>query len=659
MCGVAGAFGPPGREKQLDDVRAMTAALLHRGPDGGDVWHKSEAGVTFGHRRLAIIDLTPTGAQPMHSACGRYTITFNGEIYNHAAMRAELNAAGKAPVWRGGSDTETLLAAIAAYGVEAALAKSVGMFAWGLWDHETQTLTLARDRFGEKPLYFGLIRTGRAPCLVFGSELKALQAHPDFANRIDVASVAAFLRHSYVPAPHSIFQDVRKLTAGSFVRIDREGLDRGTFQEKPYWRYMDVVKAGLAAPFASAAEGEAAIEAALSDAIGLQLVADVPVGAFLSGGIDSSTIVALAQRQSRRTLKTFTVGFTEFGYNEAPFAAAVAKHFATDHTEVTLSAADALAVIPLLSWMYDEPFGDSSQIPTYLISKVAREAVTVALSGDAGDELFGGYTRYFIAPPFWRQIKPLPSGMRHMAGRTMSLLSVSAWDKLAQISGADRRITNLGDKAHRLANRLETVHSIDDLFKSMLLQWSAGNAPTLTPDRDHQSQIDDASWAAALSNPEQRMMLVDALTYLPDDILVKVDRAAMAVSLETRVPFLDHRIAELAWRIPIAHNIHGGSGKHILRNILGRHAPRSLFERAKAGFGVPIGAWLLGPLRDWAEDLLSEASLRDHGLLNVQAVRKLWSEHVRGSRDWTPRLWNILMLQAWLANHNRIATARG
>lgn len=635
----------------------MTSALLHRGPDDGDIWHDGAAGVTFGHRRLAIIDLTPSGAQPMHSACGRFTLTFNGEIYNHAALRAELSAAGKAPAWRGGSDTETLLAAIVAYGAEIALQKSVGMFAWGLWDRETQTLILARDRFGEKPLYYGTIAHNGEPCLLFGSELKALQAHPLFANSIDAASVAAFLRHSYIPAPHSIYQNVCKLSAGCFLRITRQDVRSRSFREQPYWRYIDVVKAGLAAPITSAPDCEAAIEAALSDAVSLQMVADVPVGAFLSGGVDSSTIVALAQKHSARPLKTFTVGFTEFGFNEAPFAAAVAKHFATDHTEVTLNAADALAVIPFLSRMYDEPFADSSQVPTYLISKVARQDVTVALSGDGGDELFGGYARYFIGPPFWRQIKPLPAGLRHLAGRTMSLLSVSAWDKLAQISGVDQRITSLGDKAHRLAHRLETVNSIDDLFKSMVLQWSNGQAPTLTPHSDHASRLDNADWAAAMTRPDQRMMLIDALTYLPDDILVKVDRAAMAVSLETRVPFLDHRIAELAWRIPIEHNIHSGGGKHILRNILGRHAPRHLFERPKAGFGVPIGTWLLGPLRDWAEDLLSEASLRDHGLLNVAVVRKLWAEHGRGVRDWTPRLWNILMLQDWLAHQKRSAGA--
>jgi asparagine synthase (glutamine-hydrolysing) len=653
MCGIAGAFGPSGRDRQYADVVRMTAALAHRGPDSGDVWHDIEAGVTFGHRRLAIVDLTPTGAQPMHSACGRYTITFNGEIYNHADIRAELAAAGKAPPWRGASDTETLLGAIAAYGVEGALQKSVGMFALGLWDRDTQTLTLARDRLGEKPLYFGLIRADGAPCLVFGSELKALQAHPLFDNRIDVAAVAAFLRHSYLPSPYSIFQSVRKLAAGSFVRINRQALSSGQLQEKTYWRYVDAAKNGLAKPFSSAADAQEAIEAALSDAIRLQLVADVPVGAFLSGGIDSSTVVALAQQHSSRPLKTFTVGFTEFGYNEAPFAGAVAKHFATDHTEVTMGPADALAVIPLLNQIYDEPFGDSSQIPTYLISQIARREVTVALSGDGGDELFGGYSRYVMGPPFWRQISPLPHLARNLAGRAMSLLSVSAWDSIANVTGLDRKIVQLGDKAHRLAHRLETVRSVDDLFRSMLLQWSVGHAPTQSPGVDYPSAIDEMDWAAAMPNPEQKMMLIDALTYLPDDILVKVDRAAMAVSLETRVPFLDHRLVELAWRIPIGFNIHNGGGKQVLRDILGRHAPRRLFERPKTGFGVPVGVWLLGPLRDWAEDLLSESRLRDHGLLDVAAVRKLWAEHGRGVRDWTPRLWNILMLQDWMAQHLR------
>jgi asparagine synthase (glutamine-hydrolysing) len=646
MCGIAGFWSPspvPGAQAR---IAAMTGTLVHRGPDAGGTWRDDEAGLALGHRRLAILDLSERGAQPMHSACGRFVITFNGEIYNHLDLRRELDAQGAAPNWRSTSDTETLLAGFAAWGIAPTLQKSVGMFALGLWDRAERRLTLARDRFGEKPLYYGWAGQGAHTAFVFGSEMKALRAFPGFGDALDREALALYLRFCYVPAPRTIHTHARKLVPGTILTLSARDLHEREPRPEPYWRYEDVALAGLVDPVREEREGLERLQAALNDAIRLQLVADVPVGAFLSGGIDSSTVVALMQARSSRPVKTFTIGFDEAGFDEAPFAAAVAKHLGTDHTEVRVSAGEAREIIPRLPGMYDEPFADSSQIPTSIICAVARRHVTVALSGDGGDELLGGYNRYLWGPRFWRTVSVLPPPLRRLAGRLIQVLPPGRWNEIGRLTGLDRRIGLVGDKLHRLADRLGSVASVDDVFRSMVAEWRPDAAP-LAFASAAAAPLDLMHYEDRIPDPEHRMMLIDGLTYLPDDILTKVDRAAMAVSLETRVPLLDHRVAEAAWRLPLAMKLRDGKGKWALRQILDRHVPRELIERPKAGFAIPVGQWMRGPLRDWAEALLAPARLSGDGLFDSARVRTLWDEHQSGQRDWTARLWAVLMFQAW------------
>lgn len=656
MCGLTGILAP--QDQATEDLRhvvnAMTRPLVHRGPDAGDIW--AEGGVALGHRRLSILDLSPAGAQPMHSACGRYVVAYNGEIYNHLDLRRDLGAAGAAPEWRGHSDTETLLAGIAHWGLDETLRRAAGMFAIALWDRRDRRLSLARDRIGEKPLFWGW--AGRA--LVFGSELKALRQHPDFPRDVCRQAVAQYLRFAYVPAPRSIHPGVYKLEPGSILTIDgapptapphaplRPGDSYGSLSIRRYWSLNEILEEGARSRFTSEGEALSTVDEALRQAVGRQMVADVPLGAFLSGGIDSSLIVALMQAQSSRPVQTFTVGFENPAFNEAPFAAAVARHLGTDHTELTVTENEAREVIPLLPEMYDEPFADSSQIPTHLVCKAARRAVTVALSGDAGDELFGGYNRYFWGPRIWRRLDWMPLPMRRGLGRAIATVPVNAWDRLGVLTGG--RVTRPGDKAHRLAGRLRNVRTMDDLYRSLVSEWPGeqmvpglGNAvQTLLDDPMPDVLADDAS---------ARMMTQDMRTYLPDDILCKVDRAAMAISLETRVPFLDPDVLAASARLPTQMKIRDGQGKWALRQILYQHVPQDLIERPKTGFGIPVGEWLRGPLRSWAEDLLSEENLRRDGLINPAPVRQAWAEHLSGRRDWTHRLWIILMLMAWKGNH--------
>lgn len=627
----------------------MTDALLHRGPDARGIWVDEGAGIAFGHRRLSIVDLSANGAQPMHSHCGRYVITYNGEIYNHLALRRELEAAGKAPAhWRGTSDTETLLEVIAQLGLRAALERSVGQFALAVWDRETRSLSLARDRFGEKPLYYGWASRPGAPLLLFGSELKALKAHPGFRNAVDPAAAAMFMRFGYVGAPYSIYDGTRKVMPGSIVTIRAGERGRKIVHEEAYWRIADVARAGVASPFATLQDGLDAVEAALTEAVAGQLVADVPVGAFLSGGIDSSTIVALGQKRSTRPLKTYTVGFDEAGFDEAPFAAAVARHLGTEHHEIRLKASAALEIIPKLPEMYCEPFADSSQVPTHLISRFARREVTVALSGDGGDELFGGYNRYFVAPAFWRWAGRAPRLARRAFASTAMLLSPDSWNAIGRVTGGAGAGATLGDKAYKLATRLRSVNNIDELFASLLMQFPLGGAPMRLP-ADHAGHADQRDWAAWLEAPEHRMMLVDSLTYLPDDIMTKVDRASMAVSLEARAPMLDHRVAAAAWRMPVHQHIKDGTGKRSLRGILYKYVPEALLKRPKVGFAMPVAAWLRGPLKEWASESLAPARIRSFGLLDEKRIGALWSQHMTGRRDWAVPLWHALMLQQWLS----------
>lgn len=606
----------------------------------------------MGHRRLSILDLSAAGAQPMESACGRYVIAYNGEIYNYLDMRRELAAAGAAPDWRGHSDTETLLAGISHWGLDETLRRATGMFAIALWDIRDRSLSLARDRIGEKPLYWGW--AGRA--LVFGSELKALRQHPEFPHEVCRQALSQYLRFAYVPAPRSIHPGVYKLEPGCILTIEgtppayapREPLRPGDHHEtlsiRRYWSLNEMLESGAQSQFSTEVEALDVVEEALRKSVSRQMIADVPLGAFLSGGIDSSLIVALMQTQSSRPVRTFSVGFENPAYNEAPFAAAVARHLGTDHTELTVTEAEAREVIPLLPEMYDEPFADSSQIPTHLVCRAARRDVTVALSGDAGDELFGGYNRYHWGPRIWRRLDRVPHRLRTGLARGMSAVSVDAWDRIGNLTGGT--VSRLGEKAHRLAGTLRDVQTLDDLYRGLVSAWP-GETMVIGLQAPSHTMLDDPLPAALADDPAALMMAQDMRTYLPDDILCKVDRAAMAVSLETRVPFLDPEVLMASGRLPSHMKIRDGQGKWALRQILYRHVPRELIERPKMGFGIPVDDLLRGPLREWAEDLLCEDRLRRDGLIDPVPVLQAWDEHLSGRRDWTHRLWIVLMLQAW------------
>jgi len=644
MCGIAGFMAATTQcnaEGLLASGRAMADAIKHRGPDNGDVWVDVDKGVALAHRRLSILDLSPAGHQPMQSACGRYVLVYNGEIYNWQELRSELATTGHAPAWRGHSDTEILLAGTVAWGLEATLQRARGMFALAIWDRSEKTLTLARDRIGEKPLYYG--RVGGA--LAFGSELKALRALPDSRFDVDPAALALMLRYGYVPAPHSIYRGIFKLMPGTLLRVSTNG-DFG--EPEQWWSFVTLAQKAAASryPF-SDSEAIDRLELVLGAAIGEQMVADVPLGALLSGGIDSSTVVALMQARSTRPVRTFTIGFSEGDYDEAAHAKAVARHLGTEHTELHVSPAQARDIIPRLPDIYDEPFADASQIPTALVCALTRQHVSVCLSGDGGDELFAGYNRYFWASSLWRRLERLTPWARRAFASGLSTVPVNTWNgafcAIQPLLPNRLRISNFGDKLHKLAEVMK-VKSKEALYLELVSQWRGA-----LPLRDISESL------SLVSNPgrwpafpcfAERMMAVDTLTYLPDDILVKVDRAAMAASLETRVPFLDSRVIDFAWHLPYGQKQRDGQGKWLLRQLLYRHVPRALLDRPKQGFGVPIEHWLRGPLRDWAEDLLSPEALSAEGLLDVGMVRAMWERHLSG-RNVQYALWNVLMFQAW------------
>lgn len=656
MCGIAGIIGADGIDNAR--VKAMIEPLAHRGPNDSGVWVDPVLGVGLGHRRLSIIDLSASGHQPMVSSSGRFVMVFNGEIYNHQAIRAELDRLGQM-AWRGHSDSETLLTAIDTWGLDRALEKAVGMFALAIWDRHQRRLSLARDRFGEKPLYYG--RVGRD--FVFGSELKALRAHPHFDNPVDRDALRLYASRAYVPAPLSIYSGIYKLEPGCILEVEHgrasdicgsppvEGLGHPALRR--YWSYRQVVEEGLRDPFKSHGEALEALDVALSTAIRGQSIADVPVGAFLSGGIDSSLVTALYQKYADKPVRTFTIGFDDPAFNEAPYARAVAAHLKTDHAELYLSANDVLATIPSMPTIYDEPFADSSQVPTYLVSKFAREHVTVALSGDGGDELFGGYNRYFGAAQLWSKMDLLPAPVRSVVGAGFGRLSPSVWDGIGKLLPGGIRPPHFGTKVQKAFRTMASAQGIDDVFMGFLDEWSGVPSPVLDSQPSNRCRFDLS--VAGASDASIRMMYCDAVSYLPDDILCKVDRAAMAVSLETRVPFLDHRVAATAARIPIDMKIRTGKGKLILRDLLYREAPPALFERPKAGFGMPLGSWLRGPLRPWAESLLEERQLREGGFFDAALVRQRWSEHLAGKRDAGPTLWAILTFEEWRRSLSELA----
>jgi asparagine synthase (glutamine-hydrolysing) len=653
MCGFAGFLGGSalfGGGRAAPVATAMADCIRHRGPDHGGLWLDPEAGLAFAHRRLAIVDLSAAGDQPMESASGRYVTIYNGEIYNHLDLRRQLQEDGHGVNWRGHSDTETLLAAIDAWGVRGALDRSIGMFALALWDRRERALILARDRLGEKPLYYGWQGQGQGAAFLFGSELKAFRPHPAFEGEIDRDALTLLMRHGYIPAPHSIYRGIAKLMPGCFATL-RAG--RREPEIEAYWSAAEVAERGRREPLtASPAEAVESLERLLMDAVGQQMIADVPLGAFLSGGVDSSTIVALMQAQSTRPVKTFSIGFHEEEYNEAAHAKAVAEHLGTDHTELYVTPDEAMRVIPQLPDMYDEPFADPSQIPTYLVSQLARRSVTVSLSGDAGDELFGGYNRYKMTATFWRRLSMAPRPLRGALAGALTSVSPRTWNRIASvvepILPESLRMQVPGDKIHKGAGVLKSA-SAAELYRGLISSWRDPEALVLGGREPSTLLTGMIPELAGLSEIE-RMMALDMLTYLPDDILAKVDRAAMSVSLETRVPLLDHRVVEYAWRLPIDYKIRDGQTKWALREVLYRHVPRALIERPKMGFGVPIGDWLRGPMRDWAEALLDRRRLEREGYFRPEPIRRLWQAHLEGNVNEQYKLWIVLMFQAWLEN---------
>jgi asparagine synthase (glutamine-hydrolysing) len=642
MCGIAGMVDWRAATS-ADALRSIADAMIetvrHRGPDAGDVWVEAEGGVALGQRRLAIIDLSPGGAQPMHSADRRFVITFNGEIYNYRDIRRELQAAGH-PM-RSDSDTEVLLEACALWGVEAAIERAIGMFAFALWDRKTRSLTLARDRLGIKPLYYA----ASPERILFASQLKAFRPAPHWKPTIDEDAVVGYLRHAYIAQPRTIYREAEKLAPGHILTL-RQG---STSSPKCFWDLRDIAVAGQRRndPVPDPREAADRLDALLRDSVKLRMIADVPLGAFLSGGIDSSTVVALMQAQSTRAVKTFSIGFHESGYDEAQCAKQVAAHLGTDHTEFYVEPRHALDVIPHLADWFDEPFADPSQIPTYLVSELTRKHVTVALSGDGGDELFAGYNRYVWAERLARAVNLVPRPLRGASAAALRALAPQTWNRLFGFVPNAWRPALPGDKLHKITTLLDNPQP-DAIYRRLVSQWERPEE-VAAAGREPRGPMWDPTIARDFHDLVPRMQFLDMITYLPDDILTKVDRATMAVGLEGRVPLLDHRVVAYSWSLPLEFKLRGGRSKWLLRQVLDRYVPRSLIDRPKMGFGVPIDAWLRGPLREWAESLLAPARLASDGFVRVEPVRRAWREHLEGSRNWQYPLWTVLMLQAWRA----------
>jgi asparagine synthase (glutamine-hydrolysing) len=648
MCGITGCIdgSTAGVSNLRSSVERMADQLEHRGPDDSGTWVDTAAGIALGFRRLAILDLSAAGHQPMLSASGRFVIVFNGEIYNFALLREELAAEGYC--FNGRSDTEVMLAAISEWGVESAVRRFMGMFAFALWDRQEHLLYLVRDRLGIKPLYFGWSRR----TFLFGSELKALRAHPDFTPEIDRDALTLYLRHNYIPQPYSIYRGISKLPPGClFILRQDEAAVPGSGRTHSYWSVKDVAEKGCQNPFLdNDRDAIEHLDALLRDAVRMRMVADVPLGAFLSGGVDSSTVVALMQAQSGQPIRTFTIGFHENDFNEAACAKRIAAHLGTQHTELYVTEKEAQEVLPKLSVLFDEPFADQSQIPTYLVSALARQTVTVSLSGDGGDELFCGYDRYFRAPRLWNKIGWLPPAARRSLARLIRMVAPRDWNRLARGISAflpsRLRIQAPGNKAHGLAECLSAGNA-NELYLTLISQWRNPTKLVIDGREPNTLLCDDAEWPKGL-NFSQWMMFIDLVTYLPDDILTKLDRTSMGVSLEARVPLLDHRVVEFAAGVPLSMKIRNGGSKWLLRQVLYRYVPAKLIERPKMGFGIPLGAWLRGPFRDWAEDLIGGQQLRQEGILHPELILKVWSEHLSGRVDLSHHIWSVLLFLDWL-----------
>lgn len=648
MCGISG-FIDCSRQTSDSDLKRiviqMTNAIQHRGPDDDGTWIDDQNGIALGFRRLSILDLSPTGRQPMVSADERYVIIYNGEVYNFGSLRTQLENLGH--VFRGHSDTEVLLTAISQWGLETAVKKFNGMFAFALWDRQNKRLFLVRDRLGIKPLYYGWCDH----IFFFASELKCMRQHPAFHPEIDRNALASYLRHNYIPAPFSIYKGISKLKQGTILEIDPYAPEK-ELVPKVYWSGREIAEYGFNHNFqGSEQEAVKELDQLLRESISLRMIADVPLGAFLSGGVDSSCIVALMQIQSNQPIDTFTIGFHETDYDEAVYAKAVAQHLGTKHTELYITPKETLDVIPKLPGLYDEPFADSSQIPTFLVSELARRYVTVSLSGDGGDELFSGYNRYYWGRKIWNSIGWMPYWGRKAVANGIESISPERWQSIANmfhpILPQPARQPLFGDKIQKLAEIL-AVDNSKEMYEGLVSHWKSPSQVVLNSNECPTVLTDRNQWAN-LPFMEQ-MMYMDLVSYLPDDILVKVDRASMGVSLEARVPFLDdHRVVEFAWQLPLSMKLNGRKSKWLLRQVLYQYVPKELIERPKMGFAVPIDSWLRGPLKDWAESLLDENRLRQESYFNPIPIRQKWTEHIRGDRNWQYYLWDILMFQAWLS----------
>ena len=651
MCGITGFYSKISSNFN-NIILKMNSAITHRGPDSNNIWQDKNSGIFFGHQRLSILDLSTAGNQPMVSNSGRHIITYNGEIYNHLEIRKELNKINLNIKWKSNTDTETLLVALEFWGFEKTLKKIIGMFAFGLWDKRNRSLILVRDRIGEKPLYFGWQGKGDNKVFLFGSELKALKAHPEFSREINRDAIALQLRHNYIPDPYSIYKDIYKLLPGHYLKLTEDNLKKNFLPTpKIYWSLTECAIYGNNNQLTQSDESiQSDLEKRLRLSVKQKMISDAPLGAFLSGGIDSSTIVALMQSQSNHPIKTFTIGFNEDDYNEAQHAKKIAKHLGTDHTELYFSSKTAMEVIPKLSTIYDEPFSDNSQIPTFLLSQLAKQDVKVALSGDGGDELFCGYNRYMSTNNWSKKFNSIPISLRKILTYAVKLISQKNWNKLFKLLPGLNQHINYGHKIYKGAKALE-ANTLSDLYYILISHWQ-NPTEVVTNSKESQTFLSEFKPELLNFNNHQKMMILDLITFLPNSILVKIDRASMASSLEARVPFLDHELIEYSWKIPHSLKYRNGKGKWILRQILNNYVPKNLTERPKMGFGIPLGTWLRGPLRDWAENLLNEKRLMQEGYFNPKLIRDKWQEHLSNKHNWQYDLWNVLMFQAWIDSNN-------